>query len=165
MSEQARLAPVPDDYAELLATAEQIRTALRGLPEVPCHNDLLPANFIATADGLRLLDWEYAGMNVREFDLANLAANNAIDDEDALLGAYWGAPPTDAQRAALKLMRFMSDFREAMWGVSQQALSDLDVDYVAYAETHFARLRAATRPRGVAAPCRDRVSCPIVPAS
>ena len=30
-------------------------------------------------------------------------------------------------------MRFMSDFREAMWGVVQQAVSELDFD--------FARLR------------------------
>ena len=30
-------------------------------------------------------------------------------------------------------MRFMSDFREAMWGVVQQGVSELDVDYVACA--------------------------------
>ena len=32
------------------------------------------------------------------------------------------------RRARLTLMRYMSDFREAMWGVVQQALSDLDFD-------------------------------------
>jgi hypothetical protein len=37
-------------------------------------------------------------------------------------------------------MRFMSDYREAMWGVVQQAFSELDVDFVAYSEEHFARL-------------------------
>ena len=37
-------------------------------------------------------------------------------------------------------MRFMSDFREAMWGVVQQALSDLDFDFRGYAEEHFDRL-------------------------
>ncbi len=142
VSQQARLAPVPGDFAQLLATAGRIAAAVGGAAPVPCHNDLLPANFLATPDGLKLIDWEYAGMNVREFDLANLAANNEIDDEDALLRAYWGAPPSDRQRAALKLMRFMSDFREAMWGVAQQALSDLDEDFVAYADKHFARLRA-----------------------
>ena len=30
-------------------------------------------------------------------------------------------------------MRFMSDFREAMWGVVQQSISELEVDFVAYA--------------------------------
>jgi len=37
-------------------------------------------------------------------------------------------------------MRFMSDFREAMWGVVQQALSTLEFDFVTYADEHFARL-------------------------
>jgi hypothetical protein len=44
--------------------------------------------------------------------------------------------------ARLNLMRIMSDFREAMWGVVQQALSTLDVDYVEYATIHFDRLAA-----------------------
>jgi hypothetical protein len=48
-------------------------------------------------------------------------------------------------------MRFMSDFREAMWGVAQAALSDLDFDYDDYATEHFARMEqtaagAAGRP-------------------
>jgi hypothetical protein len=36
-------------------------------------------------------------------------------------------------------MRFMSDFREAMWGVVQQAISTLDFDFAGYADRHFAR--------------------------
>ena len=36
----------------------------------------------------------------------------------------------------------MSDFRKAMWGVVQQAISELDVDFVAYADRHFSRLLA-----------------------
>jgi hypothetical protein len=35
----------------------------------------------------------------------------------------------------------MSDFREAMWGVVQQGISELDFDFVAYAAEHFGRLR------------------------
>ena len=42
----------------------------------------------------------------------------------------------------------MSDFREAMWGVVQQALSELDFDFAGYADEHFARLeQAAAEPR------------------
>jgi hypothetical protein len=45
-------------------------------------------------------------------------------------------------------MRFMSDFREAMWGVVQQAISTLDFDFDAYAAEHFARLECtAAEPR------------------
>jgi len=44
-------------------------------------------------------------------------------------------------------MRVVSDFREAMWGVLQQGISTLDVDFVAYAGEHFDRLLAnATTP-------------------
>jgi hypothetical protein len=39
-------------------------------------------------------------------------------------------------------MRIMSDFREAMWGVVQSAISDIDFDFAAYAEEHFERVRA-----------------------
>ena len=38
-------------------------------------------------------------------------------------------------------MRFMSDFREAMWGVVQQAISELEFDFVTYAAQHFERMR------------------------
>jgi hypothetical protein len=40
-------------------------------------------------------------------------------------------------------MRLMSDFREAMWGVVQVAISDLDFDFAGYATKHFDRLLAA----------------------
>ena len=44
-------------------------------------------------------------------------------------------------------MRVVSDFREAMWGVLQQGISTLDVDFVAYAGEHFDRLLAnASKP-------------------
>jgi hypothetical protein len=36
----------------------------------------------------------------------------------------------------------MSDYREAMWGVLQQAVSELDFDFSAYADKHFDRLLA-----------------------
>jgi hypothetical protein len=37
-------------------------------------------------------------------------------------------------------MRFMSDFREAMWGVLQSGISELDFDFKGYASKHFDRL-------------------------
>ena len=35
----------------------------------------------------------------------------------------------------------MSDFREAMWGVVQGVLSQLDFDFGAYATEHFERMQ------------------------
>jgi hypothetical protein len=44
-------------------------------------------------------------------------------------------------------MRFMSDFREAMWGVVQTVISTLDFDFEGYAREHFERLeRTAAEP-------------------
>jgi thiamine kinase-like enzyme len=119
-------------------------------PDVPAHNDLLNANFLRAADGkVWLIDWEYAGMNSRWFDLGNLATNNELDayGRDALLLAYAGEI-TPVGQAKIVLMQVMSDVREAMWGVVQQAISTLDVDYVGYTAKHFDRvLRNANSPR------------------
>ena len=88
-------------------------------------------------------------MGDRYFDLGNFAVNNELDDDaaDALLEAYFGEPPDDRRRATLGLMRFMSDFREAMWGVVQTAVSDLDFDFADYATKHFERMSATAADR------------------
>jgi aminoglycoside phosphotransferase (APT) family kinase protein len=113
---------------------------------VPCHDDLLGANILGDGTRVWLVDWEYAGQGDRYFDLGNLSINNGFTDADdrRLLEAYWDAPCTDRRFAALRLMRAMSDVREALWGVVQHALSDLDFDFSAYADRHLARLRATT---------------------
>ena len=119
---------------------------------MPCHNDLLAGNFIRGAEQLWIVDWEYAGMGDRYFDLANFAVNNELGEagEQALLGAYFARAGADrAQRlATLRLMMFMSDFREAMWGVVQTAVSELDFDFDDYARQALrphARRRPPTR--------------------
>ena len=111
------------------------------MPVLPCHNDLLEANFLLRDGHVWVVDHEYAGMGDPFFDLGNLSINNALSDDaqERLLALYF-EEPTDARRARLKLMRIMSDFREAMWGVVQQGLSTLDIDYVEYATKHFDRL-------------------------
>jgi thiamine kinase-like enzyme len=142
-----RGAEVPDAYDRAHATAARIEGALAnaGAAPVLCHNDLLAANFLRSPDGIRIVDWEYAGMGDRYFDLGNFAVNNELDreQESAFLAAYLGVSAAAGQLAALALMRFMSDFREAMWGVLQGSLSDLDFDFAAYAAKHFDRLDAA----------------------
>jgi thiamine kinase-like enzyme len=109
---------------------------------LPCHNDLLTANFLHDGERIVIVDWEYDGMGDPFFDLGNFAVNNELEDadEERLLAAYFGDEATPRRRAALKLFRFMSDFREAMWGVLQTSVSELDFDFDAYADKHFRRL-------------------------
>jgi thiamine kinase-like enzyme len=133
---------VPEDYAWAEDIAGRIEAARAGAEPVPCHNDLLNANFLDEDGHIRIVDWEYAGMGDRFFDLANFSINHEFDEaaNAELLDAYAGEL-RDEDARALRLMRFMSDFREAMWGVVQQGISELDFDFVAYAAEHFGRLR------------------------
>ena len=133
---------VPPAYERAKRTADAIEAHRGPQPPRPCHNDLLNANFIDDGERLWLVDWEYAGMGDVFFDLANFSVNHELDDDGnrELLGAYFGVA-RDRDVAALRLMRFMSDFREAMWGVVQQAVSELDFDFAGYAAEHFERLR------------------------
>jgi thiamine kinase-like enzyme len=138
---------LPAAYADTEAIAARVADALPLTDPAPCHDDLLPGNLMTTDGGVSVLlvDWEYAGMGHPLFDLGNLAVNNEFDEaaEERLLEAYFGAPATQGQRAALKLMRLMSDAREAAWGVVQGVISELDFDFGDYAARHFARLAAA----------------------
>ncbi|MBA2460885.1 MAG: phosphotransferase [Actinobacteria bacterium] len=131
--------PAAFDAAKALTT--EIERARGSQPLRTCHNDLLSANLIQAGERIVIVDWEYAGMGDVVFDLANFSANNALAENEnrELLGAYFGELRAEDEDA-LRLMRFMSDFREAMWGVVQQGISELDVDFAGYAAEHFERL-------------------------
>jgi thiamine kinase-like enzyme len=142
----ARGVSIPPEYELAAAIGRRIEIACLAAPlePRPCHNDLLNANFIDDGVRIRIVDWEYAGMGDPFFDLGNVSINHELTpDEDAyLLRAYDGGEPRPARLARLTLMRIVSDFREAMWGVLQQGISTLDVDFVGYAQEHFDRLLA-----------------------
>jgi thiamine kinase-like enzyme len=139
---------VPDAFVSARETANRIERVRGPAPERPCHNDLLTANFIDDGSRIRIVDWEYAGMGDVFFDLANFAVNNGLTQTESrsFLRAYFGEARLEQERR-LTLMRFMSDFREAMWGVVQQAVSDLDFDFRAYADEHFERLQRTASER------------------
>jgi thiamine kinase-like enzyme len=142
---RSRGGTLPEAFERARDSARKVVKAVRKNEEhgpIPCHNDLLTANFLNDGEHLVIVDWEYAGMGDRFFDLGNFAVNNELGDEDEerLLAAYFGEEATPRRRAALKLFRFMSDFREAMWGVVQTSVSELDFDFVAYADKHFKRM-------------------------
>jgi thiamine kinase-like enzyme len=139
---------IPSAYEWAHELAVRIERLRGGAAPKPCHNDLLNANFLDDGERLCIVDWEYAGMGDFYFDLANFSINHELDQasRDVLLDAYFGEARADDARA-LELMRFMSDFREAMWGVVQTAVSELDFDFAGYATEHFERLeRTAAEP-------------------
>jgi thiamine kinase-like enzyme len=105
-----------------------------------CHNDLLAANFIDDGQKITIIDWEYAGLGDRFFDLANLAANHQYDEADELrlLEFYFGEV-CQQKLLRLRLMRLVSDMREAMWGFLQSGISSLDIDFAQYGQEHLER--------------------------
>lgn len=139
---------IPETFGPAMEVAETVRSAFAVSPEplCPCHNDLLAANFLLTSEGrLQLIDWEYAGMNDRFFDLGNFAVNNGLEDDEGLIAAYFGTV-TARSLARLRLMRLISDLREALWGLVQAGVSSIEVDFLAYADEHMERfLRHAGR--------------------
>jgi thiamine kinase-like enzyme len=132
----------PEDFDWLIDRMNEAEAALMTDPEPlhPCHNDLLNANFLID-DRIYILDWEYAGMGDLFFDLANFSDHHELsDDQDTwLLECYFGEV-TKKQLAHLKIMKVMSDFREAMWALVQIGISQLDFDYRGYANRFFARV-------------------------
>jgi thiamine kinase-like enzyme len=133
----------PKNYDWLIERLQEAEKALNihSHQPCPCHNDLLNANFL-TNDQLYILDWEYAGMGDAFFDLANFSDHHALSDEQDrwLLKCYFDEDPTPNHWAHLKIMKIMSDMREATWGLVQVGISKLDFDFREYADKFFARV-------------------------
>ncbi len=138
---------LPDTMDWILERSHEIEQAMyrEPLQPRPCHNDLLNGNFIDDGTRIRILDWEYAGMGDIFFDLGNFAVQHEFNDEqdEMLLEAYFGSP-SDSQRAHQKLMKIMSDLREAMWSLVQMGVSKLDFDYEGYGQKYFERFEEST---------------------
>ena len=95
---RARGADVPAAYDAALEHSTSIEAALHG-PEhepVPCHNDLLPANLLYDGAGVRMIDWEYAGMGDRYFDSATSPSTTSWTNP----GRRHCSRPTSASRPA-----------------------------------------------------------------
>jgi thiamine kinase-like enzyme len=143
----------PPEASEALAIADRIEAGMwppKSL--VPCHNDLLGANFILDADQVRIIDWEYAALGHPYFDLGNFATNLELssDAECHLLAAYSGEPIAPDDIAVLRQGRLASDLREAFWGFLQAAISHLDFDFMRHGQEHLGRFLAQAAGSAVA---------------
>jgi thiamine kinase-like enzyme len=135
---------LPEDCAPATAAARRIEAALPPFKPALCHNDLLPANLLDDGERLWIIDWEYAGMGDPFFDLGNLSAMNGFDiaDDTTLLECYVGHFD-EADLGRLRLQRAAAQYREGMWGVVQQVLSDIDFDFAGYAEEYLGEMLAS----------------------
>lgn len=134
---------LPENLDFLMERSHEAEAAIMTTqqPLRPCHNDLLNANFLINDEQIYILDWEYAGMGDIFFDLANFSTNHELSEEQDRweLECYFGKV-TEKQIAHLNIMKVMSLFREAMWGMVQIGISELDFDYRDYANKFFVRV-------------------------
>ncbi len=79
----------------------------------PCHNDITPVNFIklkAPINGRKyqLIDWEYAGMNDRMYDIAGIAAMLAmsLNEPACLVLRYFNSTNTEKYAEEIKRVQF-----------------------------------------------------------
>jgi thiamine kinase-like enzyme len=133
----------PKDFDRLIEHLREAEKALSVHPyqPCPCHNDLLNANFITNGQ-LYILDWEYAGMGDAFFDLANFSDHHNFSDEQDrwMLMCYFDGQINPYHWAHLKIMKIMSDLREATWGLVQIGISKLDFDFREYTDKFLRRV-------------------------
>ena len=76
-------------------TSKEVQDAFTTIESFPsenvlCHNDLNPQNILFSKT-IQLIDWEYAGVNDRYFDLASVCVEFDLtkEDEGHFLGCYF----------------------------------------------------------------------------
>jgi len=128
-------------WAQFLALVGRLSAG--ALVPVPCHNDLLPENFLDDGTALRLVDFEYSGNNDPTFELGNLAQENDYDDEqiEHLCRSYFGDVQADII-ARVKLQRIVSDVGWALWAAVQAAVSPIAFDFGKYGLHRWQRAEA-----------------------
>ncbi len=139
--------PLPDDAPDLLARVRSLEQRGSEGQRCFCHNDAGLGNFIAGEDGrMRLIDWEYAGMNDPLFDLATLIVGHlhGARSEAALVDAYV-AQGGEVDPVRLDAMKFMYELREASWSLLHYTLvggsSPLAPEFREAADRFFAAAR------------------------
>ena len=114
--------PLPADYARYASRAQRMAAVLAQtrVRTAPCHNDLMPGNFIES-DGpgspLWIVDYEYSGNNDPGYDLGDAINELELDAGQAeqLVTAYHGsAQPKELARA--RLWSLISQWGWSLWG-------------------------------------------------
>ena len=115
------------DYAEVREKMNRLLSWIHGLqrPETLSHIDPVYANFLFTAEGIKLIDWEYAGMAdpLIDFAMATIYAEKDFAYAKRLLD-YYGDTDVPRERAEQLVIAYMAlgGFLWALWAVYKEAL-------------------------------------------
>ena len=111
-----------DFFDEMMRRLESL-----GLESKPCHNDLVPENFVFDREGkLYLIDWEYAGMNDPMWDLAShlLECSFVEDEEELFLHYYFGRKPSSREMEKIAIFKISQDLLWTAWTMLKEDKGD-----------------------------------------
>ena len=111
------------------------------------HNDLLADNFVLVEDGHRgkyiepmyLIDWEYAGMAPRYYDLADLFQEILVprDAEKNIVEHYCEGKEFEETLYLIDLFKPFPDIYWFLWSMIQHNISKIEFDYYNYGKVKY----------------------------
>ena len=114
---------------------------------VPCHNDLLADNFILINEEARhkypsemyIIDWEYAGMAPKYYDLADMFQEVLVprEAEEGMIREYCGDEAPGRTLFFVDLFKPFPDIYWFLWSLVQQNISRIDFDYYNYGREKY----------------------------
>ncbi len=128
---------------------ERLGPALRAL----CHSDLHPLNLVETGGALVALDWEYAHVNDRLWDLAGWSRNCDLDARSCrdLLAAYLGRQPEAAEWSRFGALAWLYDYVCLLWSEAYLGQHVRHPDPAVLARAQRIASRLGSEPGGSAA--------------
>lgn len=112
-----------------------------------CHNDLLADNFILIDEDARrkwdfpmyLIDWEYAGMAPRFYDVADMFQEILAprDAEKRIVREYADAGEFDRDLYYIDLFKPFPDIYWFLWSLIQLNISKIEFDYYNYGKVKY----------------------------
>jgi len=112
-----------------------------------CHNDLLADNFILINEDARhkydspmyIIDWEYAGMAPRYYDIADMFQEILVprEAEKGLVTEYCQDDNFDQTLYFIDLFKPFPDIYWFLWSLIQLNISKIEFDYYNYGKTKY----------------------------
>ena len=125
-------------------------SSIINIPEseyTPCHNDLLADNFILINDDARdrydapmyIIDWEYAGMAPRYYDIADMFQEILVprEAEKGIVAEYGKGDNFDRTLFLIDLFKPFPDIYWFLWSLIQLNISKIEFDYYNYGKVKY----------------------------
>jgi thiamine kinase-like enzyme len=137
---------------EIAGTIERLikLSSVINIPEseyAPCHNDLLADNFILINEDARdrydapmyLIDWEYAGMAPRFYDIADMFQEILAprETEKSIVEAYCRGGNFDRTLFMIDMFKPFPDIYWFLWSLIQLNVSKISFDYYTYGKVKY----------------------------